>query len=221
MNVSQCFATQCARRWFCSDNRRVGRARTHDHVMLAVAKARNLVPERLRHRVVGRGRGLRGGAKWKTHTPEAMCKYHQVIKLRKLRGIARAAVVGTMHVAHDVFHWMPDDVEEKQEVLKVHGEQEEQCCSATMSPSQCASSRSRKPIGASSRRRRPDASSRSRKPIGASSRTQGAPKRWSCDEGCSCMRMDHLGCCGGLRTCHRGPDHRGMHLCRECEPHMM
>ena len=52
-------------------NRRLGGARTHDHVMMAGVR-RNMVPDRLRRgsRKTGRGRG----AKWKTHTPEAICK---------------------------------------------------------------------------------------------------------------------------------------------------
>ena len=52
-------------------NRRLGGARAHDHVMMAGVR-HNMIPVRLRRtsRRAGRGRG----AKWKTHTPEAICK---------------------------------------------------------------------------------------------------------------------------------------------------
>ena len=51
--------------------RRHGAARTHDHVMMA-GVGRNMVPQRMRRSSCDVG--LRCGAKWKIHTPEAMCK---------------------------------------------------------------------------------------------------------------------------------------------------
>ena len=52
-------------------NRRLGGARTHDHVMMAGVR-RNMVPDRLRRKARNAGRPR--GAQWKTHTPEAICK---------------------------------------------------------------------------------------------------------------------------------------------------
>ena len=52
-------------------NLRQGGARTHDHVMMSEVRP-NLVPQRMRRSSSNMGRGR--GAKWKMHTPEAMCK---------------------------------------------------------------------------------------------------------------------------------------------------
>ena len=52
-------------------HRRHGANRTHDHVMMA-GVGHTLVPQRVRRSSRDLGRGP--GAKWKMHTPEAMCK---------------------------------------------------------------------------------------------------------------------------------------------------